>query len=331
MSNKNVIVTGGAGYVGSHACKALAAAGFTPVTYDNLSIGNNWAVRWGPLEVGDILDSARVNEVFYRYNPVAVMHFAALALVGESVQEPARYYNNNVSGTMNLLDACRIFNARKFVFSSTCATYGVPKNVPITEQSEQAPVNPYGASKLMVEQMLRDYDSAYGIKHVALRYFNAAGGDPEMEIGECRKVETHLIPLLLQAILKNKPIKIMGTDYPTPDGTAVRDYIHVDDLAFAHVNAIEHMESGGDSAQVNLGTGVGLSVKEIVKLAEDVTGQRVLVDLSDRRAGDPPELVADNSTALNGLLKNRDLYSPEDIVRHAWYWHQKMSQWDSYR
>lgn len=327
MSKKNVIVTGGAGYVGSHACKALLSAGFNPVTYDNLSIGNRWAVKWGPLERGDILDPARLSEVFQEYQPVAVMHFAAFALVGESMREPGRYFRNNVVGTLNLLDACRMFGVSNIVFSSTCATYGNPDSLPITEQSPQIPVNPYGASKLMIERVLRDYEDAYGIKHVALRYFNAAGADPELEVGECRDVETHLIPLVLDSLLDNNPIKVMGVDYPTEDGTAIRDYIHVSDLAFAHVRALESILEGEDSSQVNLGTGLGLSVKEIIHIVETVTGRSVPVELSDRREGDPAELIADNKLALTKFLKSRRLFTPTEIVEHAWQWHLKMRDW----
>jgi len=326
MSKGNIIVTGGAGYVGSHVCKEIALAGFTPVTFDNMSTGNSWAVKWGPLEIGDILSTNRLEEVFKKYPPIAVMHFAAFALVGESMTEPAKYYKNNVVGSLNLLDACRKYDVKNFVFSSSCATYGEPKDIPISEKTQQCPVNPYGSSKLMVENILSDYDSAYGVKHVALRYFNAAGADPELDVGECREVETHLVPLVLNAILGHKPINIMGTDYPTPDGSAIRDYIHVADLAYGHLRALQHLLANNDSCQVNLGTGIGLSVKEIVSIAESITGKKVPFNLSDRRQGDPPVLVADNRNALESFLKNRTLYSPEQIIEHAWNWHLELEK-----
>jgi UDP-arabinose 4-epimerase len=233
-SPRTVIVTGGAGYVGSHTCKALAARGYLPVTYDNLSIGNRWAVRWGPLERGDILDAGRLHDVFKRHRPAGVLHFAALALVGESMEVPGLYYRTNVTGAQTVLDACRIHDVPAFVFSSTCAVYGVPSALPIAEETPPHPIHPYGASKLMVERILDDYEKAYGLRFMALRYFNAAGADPDGEIGETRDVETHLIPLALDALLgRRPPLRIFGEDYPTPDGTAIRDYIHVSDLADA--------------------------------------------------------------------------------------------------
>lgn len=324
----SVLVTGGAGYVGSHACKALAQAGYTPVTYDNLSIGNRWAVRWGPLELGDILDPSRINEVVKRHRPVAIMHFAALALVGESMQEPSLYYRNNVVGAINLLDAARAHDIGAFVFSSTCATYGVPDEVPIREEAPQRPVNPYGASKLMVERVLADYEMAYGIRYAALRYFNAAGADADGEIGECRQVETHLIPLMLDAALGVRPpLRIMGSDYPTPDGTAVRDYVHVTDLARAHTAAVRHLAAGGGSLRLNLGTGVGHSVREVLAIGERVTGRKIPADTAPRRPGDPPVLVAHPGSAAAAL--GLDLASSatiEQIIASAWQWHNKRQQ-----
>jgi UDP-glucose-4-epimerase GalE len=322
---ESVLVTGGAGYVGSHACKALAQAGYLPVTYDNLSIGNRWAVKWGPLELGDILDSNRLHEVFRKHRPVAVMHFAAFALVGESMQEPSLYYRNNVTGAVNLLDAARAHDAGHVVFSSTCATYGVPDKIPIREDVPQRPVNPYGASKLMVERILADYAMAYGLRYAALRYFNAAGADPDGEIGESRAVETHLIPLALEAVLgRRPPLRVLGTDYPTPDGTAVRDYIHVADLADAHVAALQHLLAGRDSFAANLGTGRGHSVREVIAAAERVTGRRVPVTPGPRRPGDPAMLLADPSLARRllglDLARSHDL---EQIVAHAWAWHAR--------
>jgi UDP-glucose-4-epimerase GalE len=317
-----VIVTGGAGYIGSHACKALAEAGFTPVVYDNLSIGNRWAVRWGPLEVGDIADAERVHEAFKRHRPVALMHFAALALVGESVREPGLYYRANVGGALTLIDACRIHDVRAFVFSSTCAVYGAPERLPIVEETPKNPINPYGASKLMVERILADYDAAYGLRHAALRYFNAAGADPSGQIGERRDVETHLVPLVLDAVLGRRPaLSILGDDYPTRDGTAVRDYIHVSDLAEAHVRALRHLLDGGASVTLNLGTGRGYTVREVIDAAARVAGRPVPHVIAPRRPGDPPELVADPSKAralLGDDLTQRS--SLESIVASAWAW-----------
>ena len=232
---KAVLVTGGAGYIGSHACKALSQAGYLPVTYDNLVYGHEWAAKWGPLEQGDILDRARLEEVMNRYSPKAVMHFAAFAYVGESVTDPGKYYRNNVLGSLTLLEAMRGHDVRHLVFSSTCATYGIPDSLPIQENAPQNPINPYGASKLFVERMLKDFEAAHGISSIALRYFNAAGADPDNEIGESHDPETHLIPLVLDAASgRRSDVTIFGTDYPTPDGTCIRDYIHVSDLADAH-------------------------------------------------------------------------------------------------
>jgi UDP-glucose-4-epimerase GalE len=318
-----VLVTGGAGYIGSHACKALARAGYLPVTYDDLSIGNRWAVRWGPLELGDIMDTGRLDEVIRQHRPVAIMHFAALALVGESMQEPSLYYRCNVAGTVGLLDAARLHGIEAFVFSSTCATYGIPETVPIREDAPQRPVNPYGASKLMVERILADYDMAYGIRHAALRYFNAAGADPDGEIGECRAVETHLIPLMLDAILGTRPpLVVMGTDYPTPDGTAIRDYIHVTDLAEIHVAALTLLLQGHASIRANLGTGAGYSVREIIRAAETITGRPVPASYGPRRPGDPPILVAD-TTAPSPIPRATPHSSLEQIIGSAWNWHCK--------
>jgi UDP-arabinose 4-epimerase len=320
----HVIVTGGAGYIGSHACKALAQAGFTPVALDNLSTGNRWAARYGPFEIGDILDHARLGDVFARYRPVAVMHFAALSLVGESMTLPAFYYRNNVTGALNLLDAARAFAVGGFVFSSTCATYGIPEQVPIGESTPQRPINPYGASKLMVERLLADFEMAYGLPYASLRYFNAAGADPDAEIGECRPVETHLIPLVLDAVLgKAPPLRVMGTDYPTADGTAVRDYIHVTDLALAHVAALEHLLAQQGSLSLNLGTGQGYSVAEVIAAAERVTGRKVPHGHAPRRPGDPPALVADPTRSRQALGLAHARSDLETIIATAWRWHER--------
>ena len=258
MTPVPILVTGGAGYVGSHACKALSENGFLPITVDNLVYGHEWAVKWGPLVRGDISDRAVLDHVFSTYKPAAVLHFAAFAYVGESVISPDKYYRNNVAGTITLLDAVRDHGCSRLVFSSTCATYGIPHKIPIKEDHEQKPINPYGWSKLMIEQILRDYEKAYGLHHAILRYFNAAGADPEGEIGEDHDPETHLIPLtILAALGQRKYIEIYGTDYPTHDGTAIRDYIHVTDLANVHVRALQHLVQGKGSLCLNVGTGSG--------------------------------------------------------------------------
>lgn len=323
MARGKVLVTGGAGYVGSHTCKALAAAGFEPVVYDNLSTGNRWAVRWGPLELGDILDPAALHLAFKRHRPIAVLHFAGAALVGESMREPALYWRQNLAGTLALVEACRIHDVQAFVFSSTCAVYGTPERVPIDEETPKAPINPYGASKLAVERLLADSAMAYGLRFAALRYFNAAGADPEGEIGEHRPVETHLIPLLLDAVLGLRPpLQVLGTDYPTPDGTAIRDYVHVADLAVAHVRALEHLLAGGAPLVCNLGTGEGHSVRQVIEAAERITGRPVPRIEAPRRPGDPPRLVADPTRARRelGLLPSNPM-GLERILETAWAWH----------
>jgi UDP-arabinose 4-epimerase len=314
-----VLVTGGAGYIGSHACKALAAAGHTPVAYDNLERGHAWAVKWGPLEEGDILDQARLEAAMQRHRPFAVMHFAALAYVAESVADPALYYRTNVQGTLSLLEAMRSQGVSRLVFSSSCATYGNPSATPIAEDARQAPINPYGATKLMAEWMLRDY-AAYGLKSVALRYFNAAGADPEGETGETRDPETHLIPLALDAAASGGAFTIYGDDYATPDGTCVRDYVHVSDLAAAHVLACERVNDVEGLAAYNLGAGVGHSVAEIVQAIRDRTGCEVRSNIGPRRAGDPPVLTADPALAQRELGWTPRLSSLEDIIDTAWRW-----------
>lgn len=324
MGERDILVTGGAGYIGSHACKALALAGYNPITYDNLSIGNRWAVRWGPLEIGDIRDQGRLHETFLRYRPAGVLHFAALALVGESVSEPARYWNLNVHGAQCVFDAARMHGVRGLVFSSTCAVYGIPGVVPINEETPKAPVNPYGASKLAAERLLADYDTAYRLPHLILRYFNAAGADPEGEIGERRDVETHLVPLAIDACLgRRDPLRVMGEDYPTPDGTAIRDYIHVSDLAEAHVAGLRMLFEGGQSRTLNLGTGRGASVREVMGAIEEAAGCAVPTVSAGRRPGDPPELVAD-ATRARELLGSEHLSRSDikTIVRTALAWHR---------
>jgi UDP-arabinose 4-epimerase len=321
LMSQSILVTGGAGYVGSHACKALAQAGYRPVVYDNLSRGHADAVRWGPLVQGDLHDRPRLSETMLSHGIGAVMHFAAFAYVGESVTDPEIYYTNNVGGTLALLGAMRDAAIDRLVFSSTCAVYGVPGTVPIRESTAKAPLNPYGETKLAIERVLHWYAGAYGLKYMALRYFNAAGADPDGEIGEDHDPETHLIPLVLRAALgQGKPVDIYGTDYPTPDGTAVRDYIHVTDLADAHVRALADLAAGGDSFALNLGTGQGHSVREVVGAVERVSGRPVPRREVARRHGDPPELVAD-PTLAKSRLGWRPAHSDIDaIVRTALAW-----------
>jgi UDP-arabinose 4-epimerase len=317
-----VLVTGGAGYIGSHACKALAAAGYLPVTLDNLVYGHRRAVRWGPLVEGDLADEALVRRVLREHRVAAVMHFAGYAYVGESMHEPGKYFRNNFANTVALLEAMRAEGVGSVVFSSTCATYGVPQAVPIDEDHPQRPVNPYGESKLFVERMLEWFHGAHGLRYAALRYFNAAGADADGELGEDHDPETHLIPLVIDAALGRRPqVSIFGTDYPTPDGTAVRDYIHVTDLALAHVQALERLRAGADRLRLNLGTGQGHSVRAVVRMVETVGGRRVPAVEAPRRAGDPPELVARSDRArelLGWSPRHSDL---RNIVATAWRWH----------
>ena len=319
-----VLVTGGAGYIGSHACKALAEAGYTPVTYDNLSIGNRWAVRWGPLEIGDVRDGVQLGVVIRRHRPVGVLHFAALALVGESMTDPGLYYRMNVGGAQAVADAALAGGVGALVFSSTCAVYGTPARLPITEATPKAPINPYGASKLMAERLLEDYDMAHGLRFAALRYFNAAGADPEVEIGEARAVETHLVPLAIDAVLgRRPPLKVLGTDYPTPDGTAIRDYIHVSDLALAHVRALDRLLGGAPSFTCNLGTGSGQSIRQVLRSIARIAGREVPHETAPRRPGDPAELVADTALSRqllgSGLTPRSDL---DSIISTALAWHR---------
>jgi UDP-arabinose 4-epimerase len=322
-----ILVTGGAGYVGSHACKVLARAGYRPVVFDNLSRGRREAVRWGPLVEGDLADMAQLSAALAEHRVSAVMHFAAYAYVGESVADPALYYRNNLGGTLLLLEAMRIAGVGEIVFSSTCATYGTPDAVPIREDSPQRPVNPYGETKLAIERALHWFGQAYGVRSVALRYFNAAGADLDGEIGECHEPETHLVPLVLQAALGQRPqIDIYGTDYPTPDGTAIRDYVHVEDLALAHLRALERLREGGGNIAVNLGTGHGRSVREVIAAAEAATGRKVPAQAAPRRPGDPPALVADPSLAAE-ILGWRPQHSDLDtIIRTALVWQTRQSR-----
>jgi len=321
----NILVTGGAGYIGSHACKALAKAGYMPIAYDNLVYGHRWAVKWGPLEEGDITNRSRLDEVMEKYKPVAVMHFAAYAYVGESVEDPGKYYRNNVAGSLTLLEAMRDHGIDKFIFSSTCATYGNPESVPIGEKHPQCPINPYGASKLMIENILKDFDNAHGLRSISLRYFNAAGADPDGEIGEDHDPETHLIPLVLDAAAGiRSAITVFGNDYETPDGTCIRDYIHVTDLAEAHILALKALEKGARSTAYNLGNCQGFSVLEIISATESVTGMSVPKIIGKRRAGDPASLIGDYRKINEELGWEPKFTNLQVMVSTAWNWHGRV-------
>jgi UDP-arabinose 4-epimerase len=319
-----VLVTGGAGYIGSHTCKALALAGHVPVVFDNLSSGHADAVRWGPLHVGDILDPEALDAAFAAHHLEAVIHFAALAYVGESVIDPARYYRVNVTGTQTLMDAMRRHGVKHIVLSSSCATYGIPAALPISESTPQQPVNPYGFTKLATERMAADYQRAYGIDWVALRYFNAAGADPDGELGERHAPETHAIPLAIGAALGTAPrFAVLGTDYPTPDGSAVRDYVHVTDLADAHLRALYHLCCGRSSGAFNLATGRGTSVLALLEAVAAATGRRVPVIFAPRRPGDPPALYANAELALEVLGWRPRFGDIGSMVETALHWLQK--------
>jgi len=326
-NKKHILVTGGAGYIGSHTCKALAKAGYVPVVVDNLIYGHEWAVKWGPLEKGDIADRARLDEVIIKYRPVAIIHFAAYAYVGESVIDPGKYYRNNVAGSLTILEAMRDHGIDKTIFSSTCATYGMPESIPIQEDHPQNPINPYGASKLMIERMLKDFDSAHDIRSIALRYFNAAGADPYTEIGEDHDPETHLIPLILDVAMDKRPdITVFGDDYDTPDGTCIRDYIHVADLAKAHLLALNALEQGMPSAAYNLGNGQGFSVKEVIDTASIITGRKIPTVVGARRAGDPARLIGDSRKISKELGWKPQYNDLETIIETAWSWALKRQQ-----
>jgi UDP-arabinose 4-epimerase len=319
-----VLVTGGAGYIGSHTAKILKAAGHEPIVLDNLIYGHTWAVQWGPFEQGDLADMAFLRSVFDRHAIDAVIHFAANAYVGESMTDPSKYFRNNTFNTLNLLDTMVARGVKRMVFSSTCATYGDPQRIPIDESHPQAPVNPYGESKLFVERILHWYGKAYELRSVALRYFNASGADPEGDIGEDHDPETHLIPLVIEAALgRRPPVGVFGSDYPTPDGTAIRDYIHVMDLADAHVKALAYLAGEGASTAINLGTGHGHSVREVIQTVEQVGGNPVPSTTSPRRAGDPPQLVADARRAKDVLGWTPRYPDLGTIIEHAWKWHMR--------
>ncbi|MFG1279758.1 UDP-glucose 4-epimerase GalE [Xanthobacter autotrophicus] len=325
MPETPVLVVGGAGYIGSHTCLELSRRGFLPIVYDNLSNGHEEFVRWGPLEVGDIRDRARLGEVLAKYRPETVLHFAALIEVGQSVVEPMAFYENNVIGTLTLLSALMEAGVGTFVFSSTCATYGLPIALPMDEQHPQEPINPYGRTKWIIEQALKDLGLHAGFRSVILRYFNAAGADAEGRIGEWHKPETHAVPLAIEAALGQRAgFKVFGSDYETRDGTCLRDYIHVEDLADAHVRAVEYLLQGGCSDQFNLGTGTGTTVKELLGAIEAVSARSFPVEYVGRRDGDSPVLVANNDKARTvlGWTPSRDL---GQIIQSAWHWHSRLN------
>lgn len=327
MTNPTILVTGGAGYIGSHAVLALREAGYEVVILDNLVYGHRDIVETVlkvELIEGDIADRALLDKIFKTREFAAVMHFAAYAYVGESVSQPAKYYRNNVAGTLTLLEAMCDAGIKNFVFSSTCATYGVPEQIPVSEDQRKQPINPYGMSKLMVEHILDDFDHAYGLRSVRFRYFNAAGADPQGRLGEDHTPETHILPLvLLTAMGKRESISIYGTDYDTPDGTCIRDYIHVTDLAQAHILGLEYLLNGGKTDVFNLGNAQGFSIREVIEAARVVTGRSIAVTLADRRPGDPPILVGSGEKAKQVLGWNPQYADLETILKHAWQWHQK--------
>ena len=319
-----VLVTGGAGYIGSHACKALARAGYEPVVFDNLSTGWAEAVKWGPLVQGDLMDRASIDAALAEHRPVAVMHFAALSLVGVSMQDPGLYWRVNVGGALNLFEACVAADVRNVVFSSTCATYGDQDGVLLTEDTPQMPINAYGGSKLAIEQMLRDFGKSHGISHVIFRYFNIAGADPEGELGEQHLPETHLIPLMLDAVAGKRPaLTLHGTDYPTPDGTCVRDYVHVSDLADAHVLGLQRLLNGNGNRVFCLGSGKGFSVREVIEASRAVTNREVPVVIGGRRPGDAAALVSSSTRAMEELGWEPQRSSLRQMIGDAWFWAQK--------
>ncbi len=321
-----VLVTGGAGYIGSHACKALKAAGFTPVTYDNLVTGWQDSVKFGPFEQGDLSDRARLDEVFQTWQPVAVMHFAALSQVGEAMAKPGMYWRNNVAGSLTLIEAAVAAGCMDFVFSSTCATYGEHDNVVLDESTPQEPLNAYGASKLAVEQILRDFEAAFGLRHVIFRYFNVAGADPEGEVGEHHRPETHLIPVMLEAVDGQRPaLTVHGTDYDTADGTCIRDYVHVCDLVDAHILGLQWLKDGKGSRVFNLGTGKGFSVREVIDSAGSVTNAQVPCSDGPRRAGDATKLVSGSTRAGEELGWQPTRSNMADMIADAWRWHKNGS------
>lgn len=318
MSRHRILVTGGAGFIGSHTCKLLHREGFDPIVYDNLSTGNRTSVRWGPLIEADICDTAKLQASLEAHAPRMVIHFAASAYVGESVVEPEKYYRNNVAGMVSLLTACRAAGVDGIIFSSSCATYGIPQSLPITEDQPQNPISPYGRSKLIGEQMLKDFAHAYGTRYAILRYFNACGADPDGELGEWHEPETHLIPRALLAASGRIPeLEIFGDDYETEDGTCVRDYVHVWDLAKAHVGAARHLLSGGDNIALNLGSGRGSSIRQILDSIEHTTRRKVPISIRPRREGDPAALYSDASRMRETLGIEASMSDLDTIMRTA--------------
>ncbi|MBF8263274.1 MAG: UDP-glucose 4-epimerase [Parachlamydiales bacterium] len=322
-----VLVTGGAGYIGSHVCKALAGSGFLPIAYDNLSTGHAYAVKWGPFVEGDLNDRAKLDQTFRDYHPKAVLHFAANAIVIESMSNPAKYYRNNLSSTISLLEAMNLAGVNLLVFSSSCSTYGHPHFTPMTEEHPLSPINPYGRTKWMIEQMLDDFEMAYELRSVKLRYFNAAGADLDTQIGEDHAPETHLIPSIIQTALKLKSeIVIYGTDFPTTDGSAIRDYIHVQDLANAHVQALQHLLRTKKSLSLNLGTGRGYSALEIIHAIQKYCGKTIPVRLEQRRSGEPAILVASNQKAKEAIGWSPQMSDLTVLIDSAWKWHQLLHE-----
>ncbi len=320
---QRVLVTGGAGYIGSHACKVLKRAGFEPVTFDNLSTGWGQAVKFGPLARGDLMDRASIDAALQRWEPVAVMHFAALSLVGESMRDPGTYWRVNVTGALNLLEATVAAGVKNFVFSSTCATYGDQDGVVLDEDTPQRPINAYGASKRAIEEMVANFGAAFGLNHTIFRYFNVAGADPEGEVGEQHDPETHLIPLMLDAVAGRRPaLTVFGTDYPTRDGTCIRDYVHVMDLAQAHVLGLNRLLDGGPNRVFCLGTGRGFSVREVIDQSRAVTNREVPILFGDRRAGDAAALVCGSERAVRELGWEPELSTLPHMIADAWRWHQ---------
>ena len=320
----NILVTGGAGYVGSHTCKTLREMGHIPIVVDNLSTGHRWAVKWGPLVLGDIADKDLIKSTLKQYSVDSVIHFAANAYVGESVKNPRKYYQNNVLGTVNLLNVILDAGVKHFIFSSSCSTYGIPEKTPITEEQPCRPINPYGESKLFIENVLNWYGKVYNLNWIALRYFNAAGADPAIEIGEEHDPETHLIPLTIYSALgKRSALEIYGTEYPTKDGTAVRDYIHVLDLAKAHVLAINYLLNGGESTIMNLGSGQGYSVYDVISAVEKFSNKPTPVRKCENRKGDPPILVAAANKAHDELQWHPEYTTLGNIIETAWNWHTR--------
>lgn len=323
-AGRAILVTGGAGYIGAHACKVLARAGYLPVTYDNLETGWREAVKFGPFEPGDVQDRARLDEVFARWQPAAVMHFAALSQVGEAMRDPGRYWRVNVAGSLTLVEAALAAGCRDMVFSSTCATYGDQDGVELDEDTPQAPINAYGASKRAIEEMLRDFGASHGLRSVIFRYFNVAGADPEAEVGEWHQPETHLVPLMLQAIDGQRPaLTLHGTDYPTPDGTCIRDYVHVMDLVEAHVLGLNWLEAGRESRVFCLGTGSGFSVREVVEASRSVTNRAVPIVEGPRREGDAVRLVCGSKRAEAELGWTPARSTMAQMIGDAWVWHRK--------